>query len=245
MIIFVEIYTSFKTRQPGRRSLSTITKDSLQTFEKAAKPTSRPNVDEDSALSMVSSGQGGRTRGSMASVLEMMSLTLAVMPSSSRSRGAVPLRTYHVCSAVQWVRGKSNVTSFTSSLLQKRRPWMISLPRSAQLGRIRMLLRAYLRCLSLTMQRTWPVFCMPPSSLRRRQSSGCPMMPQASPAPRRLICRSIMIFVLPWTYGRMMMRYERGGRPLLGLDHGAHEIGLPSLATFFISLHSFLQFSWT
>jgi hypothetical protein len=32
-------------------------------------------------------------RGSMASVLEMMSLTLAVMPSASRHRGPLPLRT--------------------------------------------------------------------------------------------------------------------------------------------------------
>lgn len=39
-------------------------------------------------------GGGGarRTRGSMASVLEMMSVTLAVMPSPSQMRGPVPIR---------------------------------------------------------------------------------------------------------------------------------------------------------
>lgn len=101
---------------------------------------------------------------------------------------------------------------------------MISLQRSVQLGRIQMLPRAYPRWPLPTMQRTWLVFCMLPSSLRRRQSSGCQMMVQASPAPRLLICRSIMIFVLLWIYGPMMMCYVHGGRPLLDLDHGAHEI---------------------
>lgn len=94
VIIFVESYTSWKTRIPGRKSLSPITQDSLDVFANAMRRSRRTNVDEESA-SLVSSARGGhRTRGSMASVLEMMSLTLAVMPSPSPSRGPVPLRTW-------------------------------------------------------------------------------------------------------------------------------------------------------
>lgn len=93
VIIFVESYTSRKTRLPGRASLSAITKDSLDTFQKTSTTVNRTSVYEESA-SLVSSAPGMRTRGSMASVLEMMSLTLAVMPSPSPSRGPVPLRTY-------------------------------------------------------------------------------------------------------------------------------------------------------
>lgn len=89
VIIFVEIYAFWKTREPGQRSLSAITKDSLATFRTTAKKRG-PSEEDD--VSHNSSGRaGGRTRGSMASVLEMMSLTLAVMPSSSNHRGPVPL----------------------------------------------------------------------------------------------------------------------------------------------------------
>lgn len=92
VIIFVESYTRWKTRLPGRKSLSNITQDSLDTFAREAKPATRRDVDEEST-SLVTSGHGTRIRsGSMASVLEMMSLTLAVMPSPSPSRGPVPLR---------------------------------------------------------------------------------------------------------------------------------------------------------
>lgn len=92
VIIFIEVYTSWKTRLPARKTLSPITQDSLDNFETTAKATSRRTVDEEST-SYGSSGRGAhRTRGSMASVLEMMSLTLAVMPSTNTYRGPVPLR---------------------------------------------------------------------------------------------------------------------------------------------------------
>ncbi|KAF8918953.1 hypothetical protein CPB85DRAFT_1557866 [Mucidula mucida] len=72
VIIFVEIYTSWKTRQPGRSSLSAITRDSLATFADTAKRNVPVDEDDES---------------------NMMSQTLAVMPSSSHNRGLVPLQT--------------------------------------------------------------------------------------------------------------------------------------------------------
>ncbi|TFK41946.1 hypothetical protein BDQ12DRAFT_645286 [Crucibulum laeve] len=90
VIIFIESYAAWKTRLPGRNSLSPITVDSLQNFGSAADSYL---AEDENATVNGSSARGGRTRGSMASVLEMMSLTLAVMPSSSAYRGAVPLQT--------------------------------------------------------------------------------------------------------------------------------------------------------
>ena len=89
--IFVELFCSLKMRQPGARSLSPVARNSLETFRAAARPARRRNVDEES-VSLVSSDKQPRSRGSMASVLEMMSITLAVIPSSSQARGPVPLR---------------------------------------------------------------------------------------------------------------------------------------------------------
>jgi len=92
--LFVELFCSVKMREPGARSLSPVTRNSLETFRVAARPVRRRNVDEES-VSLVSSDKQPRPRGSMASVLEMMSITLAVIPSSSQTRGPVPLREYH------------------------------------------------------------------------------------------------------------------------------------------------------
>ncbi|KAJ7353421.1 hypothetical protein DFH08DRAFT_856840 [Mycena albidolilacea] len=96
VVIFVEIYVITKTRQPGRRSLSPITRDSLDAFRKTMRPASakRRTVDDEST-SLVSSARlgGHRTRGSMASVLEMMSVTLAVMPPRRPEQVSVPLKT--------------------------------------------------------------------------------------------------------------------------------------------------------
>lgn len=92
VILFVEAYTSWRTRLPGRRSLSIVSQDSLDTFTSRASQTRRLVVDEEE-LSQKSSSGARRTRSSMASVLEMMSLTLAVTPSSSTTRGSVPLQT--------------------------------------------------------------------------------------------------------------------------------------------------------
>ena len=87
VVVFVEGYTHRKTRLPGRNSLSPITINSLDAFVNAANTY---HTDNDSANG--STPPGTRARGSMASVLEMMSVTLAVMPSSSNYKGAVPLR---------------------------------------------------------------------------------------------------------------------------------------------------------
>ncbi|KAF8493267.1 hypothetical protein F5888DRAFT_1806365 [Russula emetica] len=51
----------------------------LEPFRKAARPSNFAVLEEEST-SIVSSGRAARTRGSFASVLEMMSTTLAVVP---------------------------------------------------------------------------------------------------------------------------------------------------------------------
>lgn len=89
VVLFVEGYCNWRVRRPDFKYLSAVTRDSLETFGSTAKPKKR-GVDEEGA-SLFSSGRNTRTRGSFASVLEMMSLTLAVMPSASQSRGPVPL----------------------------------------------------------------------------------------------------------------------------------------------------------
>ncbi|TDL28546.1 hypothetical protein BD410DRAFT_759887 [Rickenella mellea] len=91
VIILVEIYAHRKTKVPGIKSLSPITRNSLESFGKSARPGKRRSVDEE-GTSLVTS-QRSRTRGSIASVLEMMSVTLAVMPSPQQNRGPVPLET--------------------------------------------------------------------------------------------------------------------------------------------------------
>ncbi|KAK7055165.1 MPN domain-containing protein [Favolaschia claudopus] len=95
VIIFVELFTVIKTRQPGRRSLSPIVRNSLDAFNKAARPaTAKRRTVDDESTSLVSSGRlGHRTRGSMASVLEMMSVTLAVMPPRKPEQVSLPLKT--------------------------------------------------------------------------------------------------------------------------------------------------------
>ncbi|OJT15945.1 hypothetical protein TRAPUB_13369 [Trametes pubescens] len=93
VVIIVESFCSWRTRVPGRRSLSPITQDSLATFEHTASPGKRQDVDEESTSLVSSARNTARARGSFASVLEMMSLTLAVSPSASESRGPVPLET--------------------------------------------------------------------------------------------------------------------------------------------------------
>ncbi|KAI0962461.1 hypothetical protein AcV7_001301 [Taiwanofungus camphoratus] len=92
VVVFVEGYCSWRTRQPGRKLLTPITVDCLETFSRTARPGKERNMEEES-LSLVSSARNTRIRGSFASILEMMSLTLAVVPSPSETRGAVPLAT--------------------------------------------------------------------------------------------------------------------------------------------------------
>lgn len=88
-LVFVEVYASRKTKLPGRGSLSTVTQNALDVFENSARPPRHRGAD-DERTSLVSS-QRVRARGSFASVLEMMSLTLAVMPAPHHTRDPVPL----------------------------------------------------------------------------------------------------------------------------------------------------------
>ncbi|KAI0299794.1 hypothetical protein BC826DRAFT_1090413 [Russula brevipes] len=91
-IFFVEVYTRLKERQPGRGALSPVSQHALESFRKAARP-SRLTIPEEESTSIVSSGRAARTRGSFASVLDMMSMTLAVVPSQYQQHGPVPIPT--------------------------------------------------------------------------------------------------------------------------------------------------------
>ncbi|KAF4604854.1 hypothetical protein EYR40_003636 [Pleurotus pulmonarius] len=97
VVLFVEVYTSWKMRLPGRKSLKPITQNSIEEFANTTRPPnskgSRRPIDEESTSLVSSARNTNRIRGSMASVLEMMSLTLAVMPSPSAHRGPIPLET--------------------------------------------------------------------------------------------------------------------------------------------------------
>ena len=94
---FVEAYCRRRTRASGGATTTTttaqlgvVTRDSLATFARTARPAQPRDLDEEST-SLVSSARNTRMRGSFASILDMMSMTLAVMPSPSQTRGAVPL----------------------------------------------------------------------------------------------------------------------------------------------------------
>ncbi|EKM83976.1 hypothetical protein AGABI1DRAFT_124299 [Agaricus bisporus var. burnettii JB137-S8] len=90
VMIFAEIYATLKLRLPGRGSLRAITRDSLDHFARAAE---RHLEDSREEMTSENDTRGHFTRGSMASVLDMMSLTLAVKPSAPTYRGPVPLPT--------------------------------------------------------------------------------------------------------------------------------------------------------
>jgi hypothetical protein len=95
-IVFIEVYTYIKERRPG---LSPVSLHALESFRKAARPSNHAVFEEEST-SIIISGRAARTRGSFASVLEMMSTTLAVVPSRYQQHGPVPLRTcspFHFC----------------------------------------------------------------------------------------------------------------------------------------------------
>ena len=114
VVLVVETFCNWRTKLPGRSSLSPITQNSLKTFEQSAKPTRQRDVDEEST-SLVSTARMTRARGSFASVLEMMSLTLAVTPSPSETRGPVPLGMYLITT-------RFHVLLITT-LMQRPRRW--------------------------------------------------------------------------------------------------------------------------
>ncbi|KAI5123599.1 hypothetical protein M0805_003416 [Coniferiporia weirii] len=89
--IAVELYTHWKTKLPGRKTLSAVTLNAIDRFRERALPGNQSASDSE-GTSLVSVPRV-RQRGSMASVLEMMSLNLAVIPTPHETRGAVPLET--------------------------------------------------------------------------------------------------------------------------------------------------------
>ena len=89
-ILAIEIYAHYKTKQPGKNSLSSATLRALDIFEEQTTEKNTTTAKDIDGSSLGTSAMRMRSRGSMASVLDMMSLTLAVMP-SSHSRGAVPI----------------------------------------------------------------------------------------------------------------------------------------------------------
>ncbi|THH08733.1 hypothetical protein EW145_g2508 [Phellinidium pouzarii] len=91
-IVAVELYTRYKTRLPGKGSLSAATLNALNTFTERVGSVNQNVLDSEGTPSLVSAPRM-RQRGSMSSVLDMMSLTLAVMPPPHQARGAVPLET--------------------------------------------------------------------------------------------------------------------------------------------------------
>ncbi|KAF8587371.1 hypothetical protein K439DRAFT_1630859 [Ramaria rubella] len=94
IVCLVEGYAWHKLRLPGVKSLSPITQDSLTHFGQAALPEKTWSSSEDPSVVSSPPRRGiPLPRSSMASVLEMMSLTLAVMPSNAKARGSVPLQT--------------------------------------------------------------------------------------------------------------------------------------------------------
>lgn len=161
-MLFVEFYTAWKMRLPSRSSLSNITLDSLDTFRKAARPGRKEkrmirgeggsNSLQSSAMLGTGPGRLTRTRGSMASVLEMMSVTLAVMPSPSQNRGPVPIRAFPLSMLDHRIHR-------CKCFVQRLRRSMILLPPSGQHGRTQMRLLTYRHSLSRTTQRKWRAFC--------------------------------------------------------------------------------------
>ena len=50
VLVFIELYCTWRTRLPGKRSLSNVTRESLETFARGAKPGApRDVIDEESA----------------------------------------------------------------------------------------------------------------------------------------------------------------------------------------------------
>jgi calcium permeable stress-gated cation channel len=106
LITAVEVYVVIRSGQPGRNSLPLSARQSLTMFRQFAlcRPEqdedSKPqqsNLDEQRSLTSRERLSQARSRGSLASVLEMMSITLATMPSHSRHRLPVPLGEFFDC----------------------------------------------------------------------------------------------------------------------------------------------------
>lgn len=96
IVVLVEWYCTRKLREPGVDSLSPVTRDALAAYSKSARPPISSGTPSDPGAGSISERKGKSRRqdnASISSVLDMMSITLAVMPSSARTRPPVPLRT--------------------------------------------------------------------------------------------------------------------------------------------------------
>lgn len=95
IVVVVESYCGWRSRAPSERNFSPVVRDSLATFRRSVRGTRnrRPMALDEDATSLVSSPQerSGVPRRSIASVLDMMSITLNVMPSLNRERDVVPI----------------------------------------------------------------------------------------------------------------------------------------------------------
>lgn len=95
IVCAVEGYAGWRLRKPGRRSLGAVTRHSLRAFENSARPRRAvaPASEEKSTITNTSDRPRRRNaHTSISSVLDIMNITLAVMPSPARNRGPVPLR---------------------------------------------------------------------------------------------------------------------------------------------------------
>lgn len=102
LLIFAEVYAESRTRGPTRRNLTMEARQSLAMFHHVSLETNANSTAKqdgkgieysDERTSLVSQERMSRvrSRGSLASVLEMMSIILATMPSHTRNRSLVPL----------------------------------------------------------------------------------------------------------------------------------------------------------
>jgi hypothetical protein len=100
IVILVEWYCRKTLRMPGVDSLSPVTRDAIEAYVRSARPAGKVggsgSGDKSSAVasSMDAKGKRRNANGSISSVLDMMNITLSVMPSNARNRPPVPLRKF-------------------------------------------------------------------------------------------------------------------------------------------------------
>ncbi|KIJ45476.1 hypothetical protein M422DRAFT_59699 [Sphaerobolus stellatus SS14] len=92
LLALVETYASYKLRSPGINSLQEPARESLSRLQETIR-SGNSQLPADADLTNSSRRLPPLPRSSLASVLEMMSLTLAVTPPSAKFRGPVPLST--------------------------------------------------------------------------------------------------------------------------------------------------------
>lgn len=98
LLFAIELYAVMRSRPPARKTLPPATRQSLAMYNHIAMRRAEEGEEENKSTSNEQASltsrerlSQARSRGSLASVLEMMSITLATMPSSSRNRLPVPL----------------------------------------------------------------------------------------------------------------------------------------------------------